>query len=48
VYTTLDRLVRDGLVAHHVVAQEERPDKKVYRLTDPGRLSDGWNGATRH
>ena len=38
VYTTLERLERDGLVAHHVVAQEERPDKKVYRLTDPGRV----------
>ena len=37
VYTTLERLERDGLVAHHVVAQEERPDKKVYRLTDAGR-----------
>jgi DNA-binding PadR family transcriptional regulator len=38
VYTTLERLERDGLAAHHVVAQHERPDKKVYRLTDAGRV----------
>jgi DNA-binding PadR family transcriptional regulator len=37
VYTTLERLARDGLVAHEVVSQAERPDKKVYALTDQGR-----------
>jgi DNA-binding PadR family transcriptional regulator len=37
VYTTLDRLQRDGLVAHEVVSQSERPDKKVYALTPAGR-----------
>ncbi len=37
VYTTLDRLTRDGLVAHEVVSQAERPDKKVYALTSAGR-----------
>jgi DNA-binding PadR family transcriptional regulator len=37
VYTTLDRLERDGLVSHARVAQAERPDKKVYDLTDRGR-----------
>lgn len=37
VYTTLDRLRRDGLVAGDVVPQAERPDKKVYALTDAGR-----------
>jgi DNA-binding PadR family transcriptional regulator len=37
VYTTLERLGRDGLVAHEVVSQTERPDKKVYALTDQGR-----------
>lgn len=36
VYTTLDRLERDGLVAHHTVEQDERPAKKVYALTAPG------------
>src|SRR5438270_10825090 len=43
VYTTLERLGRDGLVAHEVVSQTERPDKKVYALTDQGRheLHDG-------
>jgi len=37
VYTTLERLGRDGLVAHQVVSQTERPDKKVYALTAEGR-----------
>jgi DNA-binding PadR family transcriptional regulator len=37
VYTTLDRLSRDHLVTHEVVNQSERPDKKVYALTDDGR-----------
>ena len=37
VYTTLDRLSRDRLVTHEVVNQIERPDKKVYALTDDGR-----------
>ncbi|MHC4339328.1 MAG: PadR family transcriptional regulator [Planctomycetota bacterium] len=37
VYTTLDRLERDGLVAHERVSQTERPDKKVYGLTEQGR-----------
>ncbi len=37
VYTTLERLGRDGLVAHEVVSQTERPDKKVYALTEGGR-----------
>jgi DNA-binding PadR family transcriptional regulator len=37
VYTTLERLARDGLVAHEIVSQTERPDKKVYALTALGR-----------
>lgn len=37
VYTTLERLQRDGLVANEVVSQTERPDKKVYSVTDRGR-----------
>ncbi len=37
VYSTLERLGRDGLVAHEVVSQAERPDKKVYALTEEGR-----------
>src|SRR5438270_1427371 len=37
VYTTLERLGRDGLVAHEVVSQPVRPDKKVYALTTAGR-----------
>ena len=37
VYSTLERLGRDGLLAHEVVSQAERPDKKVYALTRAGR-----------
>lgn len=46
VYTTLDRLERDGLVSHHTVEQEERPAKKVYGLTAPGRAElVAWMGS---
>ena len=34
VYTTLERLSRDGLVTHDVVRQAERPDKKKHLTTD--------------
>jgi DNA-binding PadR family transcriptional regulator len=37
VYTTLDRLRRDGWVEQDVVSQQERPDKKIYALTDEGQ-----------
>jgi DNA-binding PadR family transcriptional regulator len=37
VYATLERLARDGLVEHEKVTQSERPDKKVYVLTERGR-----------
>jgi DNA-binding PadR family transcriptional regulator len=37
VYTALDRLNRDRLVTYEVVNQAERPDKKVYELTEGGR-----------
>lgn len=36
-YQVLDRLVRDGLVTKREVAQPDRPDKFVYRLTRLGR-----------
>jgi DNA-binding PadR family transcriptional regulator len=36
IYTTLSRLERDGLVRSVLVAQEHRPDKKVYELTEEG------------
>ena len=38
VYTTLGRLERDGLVQSCFVAQESRPDKKVYEVTAAGRV----------
>ena len=37
VYTTLSRLERDGLVEDDAVAQNGRPNKRVYRLTEQGR-----------
>jgi DNA-binding PadR family transcriptional regulator len=37
VYTTLERLEGDGLLAHEKISQPERPDKKVYALTKAGR-----------
>jgi len=36
IYTTLARLQRDGLVDDDAVAQDGRPNKRVYRLTDAG------------
>ena len=43
IYTTLSRLERDGLVTDDAVAQNGRPNKRVYRLTDKGRLElSGW------
>ena len=51
VYQTLGRLERDGLIESYEVAQVEKPDKKVYRLTEAGRkhlrdwlqAEDNWN-----
>lgn len=36
-YQVLDRLSRDGHVRSHRVAQEVRPDRVVYEITDSGR-----------
>ena len=37
VYPELARLEAEGLVTHTVVPQRDRPDKKVYELTERGR-----------
>lgn len=37
VYSTLQRHERDGYVTVEVVPQPDRPDKKVYHLTEDGR-----------
>src|SRR5215210_4412096 len=43
IYTTLSRLERDGLVDDDAVAQNGRPNKRVYRLTEKGQLElKGW------
>jgi DNA-binding PadR family transcriptional regulator len=39
IYTTLARLERDGMVRSIYVEQAHRPDKKVYELTDVGRVA---------
>ncbi|MFI5793107.1 PadR family transcriptional regulator [Streptomyces sp. NPDC051677] len=36
-YQILDRLVRDGFVTRSQVAQPDRPDKTLYRLTPAGQ-----------
>tara|TARA_R110002110_G_scaffold284986_1_gene499069 strand:- start:49704 stop:50249 length:546 start_codon:yes stop_codon:yes gene_type:complete len=38
IYPALSRLRDDGLVSVTELAQEGRPDKKIYRLTSDGRL----------
>jgi DNA-binding PadR family transcriptional regulator len=43
IYTTLSRLERDGLVDDDAVAQNGRPNKRVYRLTEKGQIElKGW------
>jgi DNA-binding PadR family transcriptional regulator len=43
IYTTLARLERDGLVCGQLVAQDGRPDKRVYTVTEAGRAAlDAW------
>lgn len=39
IYPALSRLREDGLVTVTELAQEGRPDKKIYRLTSEGRLA---------
>ncbi|MDZ4382566.1 MAG: PadR family transcriptional regulator [Parvibaculum sp.] len=38
IYPALTRLTEEGLVTCKAEAQERRPDKKIYSLTDKGRL----------
>jgi DNA-binding PadR family transcriptional regulator len=43
IYTSLARLERDGLVDADRVAQDSRPNKRVYRLTPEGQAAlDEW------
>lgn len=37
IYSTLDRLEREGMVEWHEEPQERRPDRKIYRITPKGR-----------
>ena len=36
IYPELARLEKEGMVVHRVVEQKDRPDKKVYEITDAG------------
>ena len=36
IYPELARLEKEGMVVHRVVEQKNRPDKKVYEITDAG------------
>jgi DNA-binding PadR family transcriptional regulator len=36
IYTTLERLQTEGCVQHDPVSQDDRPDKKVYSITERG------------
>jgi DNA-binding PadR family transcriptional regulator len=38
-YAVLHRVARDGLATSRRVAQEQRPDKELYRLTQEGRAA---------
>ena len=37
IYPALNKLMEDGLVTCREMAQDKRPDKKIYSLTDAGR-----------
>jgi DNA-binding PadR family transcriptional regulator len=37
IYSTLDRLEKDGLVIHDRQSQEKRPDRKIFSITPLGR-----------
>lgn len=39
IYPELARLDQEGLITHTVVEQQERPDKKVYEITEVGRAA---------
>ena len=39
IYPALTRLTDDGLVSCQAMAQERRPDKKVYAITTAGRMA---------
>ncbi len=42
-YQVLDRLTRDGLVSSAHVSQASRPDRRVYQLTEAGRVAlESW------
>ena len=39
IYRTLNRLMEKGMVDQHVEEQQDRPDRKVYTITDEGKAA---------
>jgi DNA-binding PadR family transcriptional regulator len=39
IYTTLKKLESDGLVVSHIESQDERPDRRVYTITESGQTA---------
>ncbi len=37
IYTTLKKLAEDGMLESHIEAQDGRPDRRVYEITEAGR-----------
>lgn len=37
IYRTLDELKAEGLITQHIINQEDKPNKKVYVITDKGQ-----------
>ena len=37
IYRTLARLLEQGLAEQEIIEQDDRPDRKVYHITGPGR-----------
>ena len=37
IYTTLKKLAEDGMLESHIEAQDARPDRRVYEITEAGR-----------
>jgi DNA-binding PadR family transcriptional regulator len=46
IYTTLERLEQEGLVEYESIAQDDKPDKKHYWITEEGRKAfEEWRRA---
>jgi PadR family transcriptional regulator AphA len=39
IYRTLNELEKDGDIVSHIEAQQDRPDRRVYQITDQGKAA---------